>query len=38
VVATTDSDFGDAAASMPQSRNRLKNRRSKNDEVSGGMW
>jgi len=37
VVATTDNDFGNAMTSMPQSRNRLKNERSKDDEVSGGI-
>ena len=33
-----DSDLGDAMAGMPQSRNRLENRRSENDEVPRGMW
>ena len=33
-----DSDFGDAIASMPQSRNRLEDGRSKDDEVSREMW
>ena len=33
-----DSDFRDAVASMPQSRDRLGNRRSEDDEVPRGMW
>ena len=32
-----DSDFGNAVASMPQPRNRLENRRGKNDKMSGRM-
>jgi len=33
-----DSNFGDAMASTPQSRDRLENGRGKNDEMPGGMW
>ena len=33
-----DSDFGDTMASMPQSRDRLENRRSKDNEMSRRMW
>ena len=33
-----DSDFEDAVANMPQSRNRLENGRSENDKMSGRMW
>ena len=33
-----DGNFGDAVANMPQSRNRLENRRGKNDKVPRGMW
>ena len=33
-----DGNFGDAVASMLQPRNRLENRRSKDDEVPRGMW
>ena len=33
-----DSDFRDAMASMPQPRNRLENKRGKDDEVSRGVW
>jgi len=33
-----DSNLGDAVASMPQPRNRLENRRGKDDKVSRGMW
>ena len=32
-----NSNFGDAMVSMPQPRNRLENRGSKNDEVSRGV-
>ena len=32
-----DSNFRDAMASMPQSRNRLENRRGENDKVPRGM-
>ena len=33
-----DSDFGDVMASMSQFRNRLDNRRSKDDKMSRRMW
>ena len=33
-----DGNFGNAMASMSQPRNRLENRGSENDEISGGMW
>ena len=33
-----DGDFGDTVASMPQSRNRLEDKRSKDDEVPRGVW
>ena len=33
-----DSNFGNAVASMLQSRNRLENWRSENDEVPREMW
>jgi len=33
-----DSDFENAVSSMPQPRNKLENRRGKNDEVSRRMW
>ena len=33
-----DSNFGDAVASTPQSRNRLENRRGENDKVPREMW
>ena len=31
-------DLGNAVASIPQSRNRLENRRGEDDEVPRGMW
>jgi len=31
-------DFGDAMASMPQSRNKLEDGRSKDDEVLRRVW
>ena len=33
-----DGDFGNAVASMPQSRNKLENRRGEDDEVPREMW
>jgi len=33
-----DCDLGYAMASLPQSRDRLENRRSEDDEMSRGMW
>ena len=33
-----DGNFGNAMASMSQPRNRLENRGSENDEISGGIW
>ena len=33
-----DGDFGNAVASMPQSRNKLENRRGEDDEVPRRMW
>ena len=33
-----DGNFGNAMASMPQSRNRLENRGGEDDEGSRGMW
>ena len=33
-----DGNFGDAVASMPQSRDRLEDRRSEDDKVPRGMW
>ena len=33
-----DGNFGNAIASMSQPRDRLENRKGKDDEVSRGMW
>ena len=33
-----DGNSGDTIASMPQSRNRLEDKRGKDDEISRGMW
>ena len=33
-----DGDFRDAMVSVPQPRNRLEDRRGKDDEISGGVW
>jgi len=33
-----DDDFGNAVVGSPQSRNRLENRRGKDDKMPGEMW
>ena len=33
-----DGNFEDAVTSIPQSRNKLENRRDENDKVPRGMW